>query len=325
MEVFRKLYPREFLKKFTSQGVRPDGRKLERSRKLNVAAGTITSASGSAVVTLGATRVVAGVRAELARVATKKVVDGPVAAAGDDAAAGETAFEVVGTAEDAPLFAQCGQSGLDCSAQHIAVNVDLPPLCSARFRGGAGARLPAEALVLAQRLNAVVRAAGAALVDPAQFVFDDDGLCTWFLHVDVVCTNYDGAVYDAALVAVVAALRTVTLWRGHIDDSDDDNNSSNSGRPVAHADTAFRLALGSVPVASTFATFDDAVLVDPTSEEEALQDARITVTCDSRTGRIYELAKPLGSPVPLRTISTCVQTAQRRASRVGSLIQTISV
>lgn len=320
MEVFRKLYPREFLKKFTSQGVRPDGRKLERARKLNVAAGTITSASGSAVVTLGATRVVAGVRAELARVATKKVVDGPAPAEGG---AGETAFEVVGTAEDAPLFAQCGQSGLDCSAQHIAVNVDMPPLCSARFRGGAGARLPAEALVVAQRLNAVVRAAGAALVDPAQFVFDDDGLCTWFLHVDVVCTNYDGAVYDAALIAVVAALRTVTLWRGHIEDDDGDNNST--ARPVAHADSAFRLALGSVPVASTFATFDDAVLVDPTSEEEALQDARITVTCDSRTGRVYELAKPLGSPVPLRTISSCVQTAQRRAARVGSLIQTISV
>ena len=313
MEVFRKLYPREFLKKFTSQGVRPDGRKLERARKLNVAAGTITSASGSAVVTLGATRVVAGVRAELARVATKKVVDGADAAA----AAGETAFAVVGTAEDAPLFAQSGQSGLDCSAQHVAVNVDLPPLCSARFRGGAGARLPAEALVVAQRLNAVVRAAGAALVDPAQFVFDDEGLCTWFLHVDVVCTNCDGAVYDAALVAVVAALRTVTLWRGHVDDD--------TARPVAHADSAFRLALGSVPVASSFATFDDAVLVDPTSEEEALQDARITVTCDSASGRVYELAKTLGTPVPVRTISSCVQTAQKRAARVGSLIQTISV
>jgi len=308
MEIFRKLYPKEFLKKYTSQGIRPDGRKLERARKLGISGGTITSASGSAVVSLNHTRVVAGVRAELGRVGRKKMIENETTMEEEDNIT--TTYTVVEGGE-APLFAQSGQSGLDCSSEHIAVNVDMPPLCSSKFKGGPGGRMPEEALIIAQRINNVIRTVGANLVEPKQFLFDDEGLYTWFLHVDVTCLDYDGSVYDACLMAAIAALKTVTLWRGHVDEETE--------RPIAHADSALNLNLGIIPISSTFATFDGCLLVDPTSEEENLQDSRISVTCDN-SGRLYELYKPDGSSVSLKTISQCIQIAKKRAERVSVAI-----
>eukprot|EP00092_Neocalanus_flemingeri_P018303 GFUD01019810.1.p1 GENE.GFUD01019810.1~~GFUD01019810.1.p1 ORF type:complete len:271 (-),score=96.92 GFUD01019810.1:25-837(-) len=63
---FRTLQPAEFYRQHIASGVRPDGRALAERRPLSVSAGSITTADGSAVVRLGATTVVCGVKAELA-------------------------------------------------------------------------------------------------------------------------------------------------------------------------------------------------------------------------------------------------------------------
>lgn len=63
---FQKLQPTEFFRKFVSQGVRPDGRLLNSFRPTTVHQGVITTANGSAMVRIGGTTVVCGVRAEVA-------------------------------------------------------------------------------------------------------------------------------------------------------------------------------------------------------------------------------------------------------------------
>jgi len=65
MEGFRKIYPTEYYRKFLVQGVRPDGRGLNKIRKTTVSTGSITSASGSAFVKMGNTSVVAGIKLEV--------------------------------------------------------------------------------------------------------------------------------------------------------------------------------------------------------------------------------------------------------------------
>ena len=62
---FRTLQPAEYYLKHISAGVRPDGRNLAERRPLSMSSGNITTADGSAVVKLGSTTVVCGVRAEL--------------------------------------------------------------------------------------------------------------------------------------------------------------------------------------------------------------------------------------------------------------------
>ncbi|KAF9362127.1 Exosome complex component RRP43 [Mortierella sp. AD094] len=63
---FQKLHPTEFFRNFVSQGVRPDGRLLSSFRPTTVHYGVITTANGSAMVRIGGTTVVCGVKAEVA-------------------------------------------------------------------------------------------------------------------------------------------------------------------------------------------------------------------------------------------------------------------
>ncbi|KAF9434008.1 Exosome complex component RRP43 [Entomortierella beljakovae] len=63
---FQKLHPTEFFRKFVSQGVRPDGRLLSSFRPTTIHHGVITTANGSAMVRIGGTTVVCGVKAEVA-------------------------------------------------------------------------------------------------------------------------------------------------------------------------------------------------------------------------------------------------------------------
>ncbi|KAG0243462.1 Exosome complex component RRP43 [Mortierella sp. GBA43] len=63
---FQKLHPTEYFRKFVSQGVRPDGRLLDSFRPTTIHNGVITTANGSAMVRIGGTTVVCGVKAEVA-------------------------------------------------------------------------------------------------------------------------------------------------------------------------------------------------------------------------------------------------------------------
>ncbi|KXZ47061.1 hypothetical protein GPECTOR_38g298 [Gonium pectorale] len=66
-DAFKRLYPEQFYDRFLAEGVRPDGRPLGRARAVTIGAGAITSADGSALVKVGRTTVLAGVRLEIAR------------------------------------------------------------------------------------------------------------------------------------------------------------------------------------------------------------------------------------------------------------------
>mmetsp|Transcript_26691 Transcript_26691/g.84945 ORF Transcript_26691/g.84945 Transcript_26691/m.84945 type:complete len:316 (-) Transcript_26691:318-1265(-) len=59
---FQRLHPRAFFERFVEQGVRPDGRSLVESRPVVIESGVVGAADGSACVSLGATRVMCGVR-----------------------------------------------------------------------------------------------------------------------------------------------------------------------------------------------------------------------------------------------------------------------
>lgn len=63
---YKILQPLEYLSKFLEQGVRPDERELEAPRSLVINTGALSTANGSALVRLGDTVVICGVKAELA-------------------------------------------------------------------------------------------------------------------------------------------------------------------------------------------------------------------------------------------------------------------
>ncbi|KIJ64950.1 hypothetical protein HYDPIDRAFT_153849 [Hydnomerulius pinastri MD-312] len=63
--IFQRLHPHAYLDRFLAEGVRPDGREPGEWRDVSVNVGSITTADGSALVRMGGTTIVCGVKAEI--------------------------------------------------------------------------------------------------------------------------------------------------------------------------------------------------------------------------------------------------------------------
>jgi exosome complex RNA-binding protein Rrp42 (RNase PH superfamily) len=94
------------------------------------------------------------------------------------------------------------------------------------------------------------------------------GQCVWMLQLDVVCLCHDGNVVDAALIALVAALRSLRLPVPTV---------LEDGEVVVHPTSTTALTLGPLPVSLTCGVVLGHVLSDPTALEEAQADASVTV------------------------------------------------
>ncbi|KAG8912449.1 hypothetical protein FRC02_005991, partial [Tulasnella sp. 418] len=148
--IFQRLHPKAYLERFLAEGVRPDGRNPDVWRDLKVNVGSISTADGSALVRLGNTTVVCGVKLEIAEPDLSRPNDG-----------------------------------------FIVPNVDLPALCSPRFKSGPPGE---EAQIISERLNDMIIASkilstSSLCIHPGKFV--------WVLYIDVACINYDGNAFDA--------------------------------------------------------------------------------------------------------------------------------
>lgn len=64
-EVFSRIQPHEYLRRFLDQSIRPDGRPLDRFRKTLITTDSIAAADASAMVRLGGTAIVCGIKAEV--------------------------------------------------------------------------------------------------------------------------------------------------------------------------------------------------------------------------------------------------------------------
>ncbi|PPQ94826.1 hypothetical protein CVT25_007463 [Psilocybe cyanescens] len=74
--VFQRLHPRLYLEKYIAEGVRPDGRAFGEGREVSVNVGSISTADGSALVRMGQTTVVCGVKAEIAEPELDRELEG---------------------------------------------------------------------------------------------------------------------------------------------------------------------------------------------------------------------------------------------------------
>ncbi|TBU28684.1 ribosomal protein S5 domain 2-like protein [Dichomitus squalens] len=73
---FQRLHPKTYLERFLAENVRPDGRDFDEWRDISVNVGSISTADGSALVRLGSTTIVCGVKAEIAEPELDKPKDG---------------------------------------------------------------------------------------------------------------------------------------------------------------------------------------------------------------------------------------------------------
>lgn len=236
-DAFKKLYPEQYFARFLNDGVRPDGRTLGRSRATTIGLGAVTAVDGSALVRLGHTTVLAGVKLDITR-----------------------------PSESTPDQGQ------------ITYNVELAPFSSADYRPGK----PMEIVsIVSERLGSVLCNPDTL---PLEQLCISKGKACWSATVDIYILNSDGSVFDAALLATVAALHDVRVPPVEIMEHGARRQTEEEASTSGSEHT--KLQFGAVTLGSTCCMYDSHILVDPTSEEEAIATSTVSVVVDS-SGRLH--------------------------------------
>jgi exosome complex component RRP42 len=202
-----------------SKGKRADGRGLNEPRKLEIKTHVIEKANGSAMVKLGNTEVLAGVKID-------KGVPFP----------------------DTP------DKGL------LIVGAEVLPMAASYLEAGP----PDEgAIELARVVDRGVRE--SEMIDVSSLCIKE-GKWVYSVFVDVNILNVDGNLFDATSYAVVSALLTSKMPKFVMD-----------GDAVKDTGERVPLPVHKIPVSVTIANINNTLVLDPTEEEEAIMDARITL------------------------------------------------
>lgn len=127
------------------------------------------------------------------------------------------------------------------------------------------------------------------------------------LFIDSSVIDADGNLFDACSYASVAGILSCTVPKYEIKDE----------APVLVEGVTSKPPIKTVPVSVTMARIGDYIVVDPTKEEEACMDARITITTNS-DGNICALQKGGNDGFTADQLLQCSQTALS----VGTKIRT---
>lgn len=144
---------------------------------------------------------------------------------------------------------------------NLSVSGDLLPLASPRFESG-----PPKfgAVELPRLVDRAIRESGMIELDKLAIT---PGEKVWTVMVDIYPINDDGNLIDAATIGAVAALKKAKIPVLDKDGKIDYYTPSKEALP---------LKKGTYPFSFSFFKLGDALIMDPTREEEEACDVRIT-------------------------------------------------
>ncbi|CAE7025380.1 hypothetical protein P3342_005582 [Pyrenophora teres f. teres] len=285
--IFAAVSPHPFLQAHLSaekkRPVRANGRTSNEYRTPGINTGSLTHCNGSAVVRLGNTSVVCGVRAEIL-----KEADIP----GTYEYPGETAGQESEQEED---------DGEEIEGLRLLVpNVELSTGSTPSHIPGNAPSTYAQTLITRIRSllhsTRLLRASNLRILHkPSANPEDPDTEAEtqlkgyWVLYLDVFFISIDGNAFDAAWISILAALRDTLLPHAYFDEEYEGILCSDDPKE------AHRLALRGLPIPSTYAVFEgrrededeevDWVLSDPDAFEEGVCRETVAVVVDCEGGK----------------------------------------
>lgn len=186
----------------------------------------------------------------------------------------------------------------------LVVSAEILPLASPYAEPGP----PDENTIeLARVTDRGVRESG--MIDVSKLVLVE-GKHVYAVFVDVSIINVDGNLFDATSYSVIAALLAAKIPKYSLD---------KDGKPVKTNETT-PLPIQTVPVAVTQARIGDNLLVDPTPEEEAVMESRITLVSDDR-GNICAGQKGLPGTFTTDQVLEATRTAKLKGAEVREILK----
>ena len=238
------------------KGARLDGRGLDEMRPVRIQSGYVASADGSALVDIGGTKVLCGVKVEVG----KPFPDTP-------------------------------------NAGVLTTNAELVPLSSPPFEPGPPT---VGAIETSRVVDRAIRAADA---------IDLAGLCitpaekVWICYVDVHVLDHGGNLIDAAMLAATSALVHTTVPAKRFEVGED--------RPLNPKH---------LPIETTFVRLGDALVVDPTKEEEIACQGRLTIATDE-AGNVVAMQKGKVGAFAPQDVMDLVDRAFAHGDRLRELVR----
>lgn len=328
-DIFAALSPSPFLLAHLSPQtpstppIRPNGRTPSEFRRPTINTGSLTHCSGSAVVRLGDTAVVCGVRGEILLASD---IPNPPSAPPQPT---PTEVDNIDDEDDSAELSHLSLLVPNIELATGSTPAHLPGSPPSSLAQTLTARL--RALLLSTRL---VRARDLRILYRPPPTADEADMpdvppkvevkAYWTLYIDTMFISLDGNAFDAAWAAVMSALRDTKLPRAWWDE--DVEGVLCSDVPSE----ARALELRGLPMAASFAVFapnrglgesadqgDERkawVLSDPDAFEEVLCPEVVTVTVDCSEGkrRMRRIEKSGGGTVGRELMRGVVQRAEER-------------
>jgi exosome complex component RRP42 len=138
------------------------------------------------------------------------------------------------------------------------------------------------------------------------------GKTVYTIFVDCSIINTDGNLFDATLYAVISALISSKLPVFEIQDGKVVDIGNRQDPPIT-----------TIPISITAVRIGDAVILDPTSEEEACMDARITITTNS-DGHFTAIQKGSTGAFTIEQIKKAAETARIKGEDIRTKLKGLS-
>ncbi len=184
------------------------------------------------------------------------------------------------------------------SQGNLMINSELTPLSSPLFETGPPGE---QAVELARVIDRGIRESKA--IDLTKLCVKE-GEQAWSVMVDIVTVNDAGNLFDAGALAAIAALQSAVFPTLNPDGSVDYNKKSDKKVPLVNN-----------PVAVTVLKVGNELLVDPSPEEEAAADARLTVAFND-ANMICAMQKGGEAPLTAEEIGAIVDLALAKAKEL---------
>ncbi len=181
---------------------------------------------------------------------------------------------------------------------NLMVNAELLPLASADY--DAGPPSP-ESIEFARVVDRGIRAAN--VIDlPSLFIEEDK---VWSVFADIYVLNYDGNLFDAGTLAVMAALMNTRVPKYENEE-------------VIREGQLPKLKVTGMVTSCTYAKIDDKIILDPTGAEESVMDARLTITNDEKY--IRAMQKGLSGSFSYEEIDSLIEKTFEKSKELRQIL-----
>jgi exosome complex component RRP42 len=184
----------------------------------------------------------------------------------------------------------------------IMVDAELEPLSSPEFEPGPP---DVKSVEMARVVDRGIRE--SKTIDMKDLCIDK-GEKAWSVGIDVVSVNDAGNLLDAFGLAALIAVKDASF------------PDYKDGAVDYHKKTSRKLILKRLPVPVTVYKIGSSLLVDPTKEEEAAMDSRLTVT-STEDGRLCALQKGGEGELSVEDIEKMVSLAIEKGKELRGMVR----